>query len=219
VRRITRNCERHRIVLLLTCMGCLVAACGGAGSEAIGVDVAFDSGLPRAARDQAMRVEVYLLESCDAVSTGDRPNDAIASTHTLRDGGNGPLIGKFDPGQYGLYALAQDATCAVVAAGCSAITIEGGAQDPMSVTLGASPGVGCAADEQCVIEIGECLGPDAGAFDCSVEPDQTPCSTDGANGVCREAECCTGCWDGKKCRSGTESKRCGVGGEQCYVCE
>ncbi|MBW1905325.1 MAG: hypothetical protein JRD92_11210 [Deltaproteobacteria bacterium] len=180
------------------------------------MDVSFDSGLPRSARDQAVRVEVYVVESCAAVSMGERPDDAIAQTHVLRDAGDGPIIGNLDPGPYGLYAVAQDAECAVIAAGCSAVTIDPTAQTPLAVSLAAFSGIGCSTNAQCIIETGECA---MGVVDCSSEPDGTPCSADGADGACRAGVCCTGCWDGTTCRAGDDTTRCGAGGGLCQFCD
>jgi len=221
VSRSTRDSRCIWTALLLTSFGCLGAGCSSSSAEMIGVDVSFDSGLPRAARDQTARVEVYVVESCDAVSMGERPNDAIASTHALRDAGDGPLIGTLDPGPYGLYAVAQDATCAVVAAACSAVTIDPTAQTPLAVILSAFSGVGCAASQQCVIGTGQCLGPDGGigGVNCYVEPDGTACSVDDVEGVCLAGACCTGCWDGGRCRAGDIANRCGAGGQLCKSCD
>lgn len=209
-----------RAAWLLIAAGLVATGCSADGSEAIGVEVSFDSGLPRSARDQAVRVEVYLLESCTAVTMGDRPNVAIASTFVLRDGDGGAIGNDFDPGQYGLYAVAQDAGCAVIAAGCAAVTINIAAQDSLSVTVGAFSGAGCSVDEQCLIDTGECVGPDGGIGGgvCYAEPDETACTVDALEGVCRVGACCTGCWDGGKCRVGSEGQRCGSSGQLCERC-
>lgn len=198
----------------LVALGLMAAGCGD--TDALGVEVSFDSGLPRSARDQAVRVEVYVVESCASVSIGERPDSAIASTFALRDEGAGPSISTVDPGQYGLYAVAQDSSCAVIAAGCVPVTMDAGTVGPLSVTLRASSGPGCAADEQCNIETGECGN--GSNVDCSIEPDETPCLAGGIDGLCRMGACCTGCWDGSTCRAGDENVRCGGGGKPCELC-
>jgi hypothetical protein len=76
----------------------------------------------------------------------------------LRDGGAGPAIGIPDPGEYGLYAIAQDSNCAVVGAGCDDVTIGAAPQAAYPVELGAFAGQGCFANQQCSTETGECLG-------------------------------------------------------------
>jgi parallel beta-helix repeat protein len=142
----------------------LAAGCGGATStEGLNVEASFASGVPRSARDEAVRVEGYLLDSCDSVEVPERPNDAIGSTFMLRDGIEGPPIAAPDPGEYGLYAVALDSNCAVVAAGCDTVTIVADSQAILTVTMGAFSGGGCSAGEQCSIGTGDCLGPDGGS--------------------------------------------------------
>ena len=119
-------------------------------------EVDFDSGMPRSARDQAARVEVYLVESCANVTLGERPIPSLANTYVLRDGAAGGLGTGFEAGAYGLYGVAQDANCAVVAAGCAAVTITG-ADDVLGVTLGAVAGTGCTTDQTCSMETGNCF--------------------------------------------------------------
>ncbi len=126
------------------------------------MEASFASGVPRAARDEAVRVEGYLVASCDSVEIPERPNDAIGSTFTLRDGPEGPPIPVPDPGEYGLYAVALDSSCAVVAAGCDTVTVPTDSQATLAVTLGTFSLEGCAADEQCSIDTGACIGPDGG---------------------------------------------------------
>ncbi len=141
----------------------LVVAAAGCGSEAgfegLEVDVSFAPGVPRAARDEAVRIEVYLVDSCDSVATGERPDDALASTYTLKEGGEGAAIDVPAPGEYGVYSVAQDSSCAVVSAGCTDVTVAGGDQGPVAVELGAFSGEGCFETQQCSISTGECIGP------------------------------------------------------------
>ncbi len=163
------NTSLHSLRIAAAAIGLLAlvtAGCGGeAGSEGLNVDVTFAPGVPRAARDEAVRVEVYLLGSCDSVVMGDRPNEALDSMFVLRDGSEGPAIGIPDPGNYGLYAVAQDSNCAVVGAGCDEVSIDAAPLDSYSVELGAFSGEGCFANQQCSIETGECSGPSGDCVD------------------------------------------------------
>ena len=144
----------------------LAAGCGGeAVSEELSVEVSFAPGVPRTARDEAVRVEVYLVGSCDSVVMGDRPDDAFDSMFVLRDGNAGPAIGIPEPGQYGLYAVAQDSNCAVVGAACDEVTIDAAPQESYSVELGSFSSKGCFANQQCSIETGECTGPSGDCVD------------------------------------------------------
>ncbi len=199
-----------KIVALL---GMIAASCNSSGSESLGVEVSFAS----AARSgQPVRVEVYLVDSCDTISVGSRPDDPIMSTYGLRAGGAGPVLGAVEPGEYGLYAIAQNESCIVMAAGCVPVAIEAETKGPLSITLQGYAGAGCSVGEECVVQSGECV---QRTMDCSTEPDETPCSTDSADGLCRMGQCCVGCWDGGTCHAGDEEARCGAGGEICSLCE
>lgn len=44
------------------------------------------------------------------------------------------------------------------------------------------------------------------------------CTASGRPGLCRGGRCCTGCWDGSRCRAGTSSTQCGGGGTACANC-
>lgn len=135
----------------------LIAGCGGsAGPVGPTFEVSFDPASPRSARDQAMRVEVYLVDSCTDVTLGMRPVPALGTAEVLRGDGGGAFGIAFDDGDYGLYGLAQDADCAVVAAGCAPVAITG-TEETLSVTLGAFAGEGCAVDQYCSLETGGCL--------------------------------------------------------------
>ncbi len=160
--RIAQNLRIVGALLGVVALG--ATGCGSATStEGLNMEVSFASGVPRAARDEAIRVEGYLVASCDSVEIPERPSDAIGSTFTLRDGTEGPPIPVPDPGEYGLYAVALDSNCAVVAAGCDAVTILADSQSTLPVTMGAFFLEGCAAGEQCSIDTGACIGPDGGA--------------------------------------------------------
>ena len=129
----------------------------GCGSSTAGpsFEVSFDSTMTTSEREQAARVEVYLVESCADVSLGARPVPALASTFVLRDAGDGVLDGAFDAGDYGLYGVAQDADCAVVAAGCAPVTIAD-AGDTLAVGLSRFEGSGCTDRGVCSLQTGNC---------------------------------------------------------------
>jgi hypothetical protein len=40
----------------------------------------------------------------------------------------------------------------------------------------------------------------------------------GAAGTCRAGLCCTGCFDGTRCRAGASASSCGTGGGACAAC-
>ena len=144
----------------------LVAGCSGeTGAEGLSVDVTYAPGVPRAARDEAVRVEVFLVDSCDSVTIGERADEAIQSMFVLRDGSAGPVIAIPEPGEYGLYAVSQDSNCAVVGAGCNPVTIDAGSAEPLSVELGAFSTAGCFANQDCSLETGECNGPSGDCVD------------------------------------------------------
>jgi hypothetical protein len=103
-----------------------------------------------------MRVEVYLVDSCGDVTIGTRPVPAIASTYVLRDGEERAFGDALEAGDYGLYGIAQDGDCAVVAAGCAPVTV-GNAQDTLAVTLSAFASGGCPVDQVCSMQTGDCL--------------------------------------------------------------
>lgn len=155
---------RHRIPLLfsIVCMTSPVVGCGSSGPSGPSFEVSFDSGMPRSARDQAVRVEVYLVDSCSDVALGARPVPAVASAYVVRDG-DANALGDTEPGDYGFYGVAQDEDCAVVAAGCAPVTITGEEEDTLSVTLGSAQSEGCLADQVCSMETGNCVDGSGGA--------------------------------------------------------
>jgi hypothetical protein len=52
---------------------------------------------------------------------------------------------------------------------------------------------------------------------CGALPDGSACSVRGRAGTCRATRCCTGCWTGSRCVSGSGSA-CGAGGVLCVSC-
>lgn len=205
--------SRASTATFVTVLVSLAGACGASGGDAIDLDVSFDPGMPRSARDQAVRVEVYLLETCDNIPLGESPPEAIASTFAVRDGEMGPIAGAIEPGTYGLYALARDSNCALIAAGCNAVTVKTNTQASLGVTLGAVAEAPCPNTDECIAETGECVG----MVDpiCAGQADETPCLADTMDGTCWMGGCCTGCWDGATCRPGKQTQHCGTGGELC----
>jgi hypothetical protein len=105
---------------------------------------------------QPVRVEVYLVESCDDVTLGARPVPALASTYVSRD--QAGALGEVDPGDYGLYGVAQDVTCEVVAAGCAPVAITD-ANDALEVTLSSMQTGGCPVGVTCSVNMdtGDCI--------------------------------------------------------------
>ena len=134
----------------------LVAGCAGSAPSGPSFEVSFDSTLARSARDRAVRVEVYLVDSCAEVTLGDRSVTSIASTYVLRDGQDGAFEAPLEAGAYGLYGVAQDADCVVVAAGCAPVTITSSV-DTLAVTLSTFEGDRCSGDQVCSIQTGDCL--------------------------------------------------------------
>ena len=144
---------RHRIPVLfqLVWAAVVVTGCGGSGPAGPSFEVSFES-MARSA--QAVRVEVYLVDSCEDVTLGTRPVPAVESTYVRRD--KAGALGEVEPGDYGLYGVAQDANCAVVAAGCAPVTIES-AEDTLAVTLSGMQSGGCPLDLDCSLDTGECM--------------------------------------------------------------
>jgi hypothetical protein len=142
----------------------VVTACAGSGPGGPSFEVSFDPATPRSARDRAVRVEVYLVDSCANVTLGTRPVPAVANTYVLRGGEGGAFGDALEDGEYGLYGVAQDADCAVVAAGCAPVTITD-AQDTLAVTLRTFEGQGCSVDQYCSVETGDCLDGAGGRVD------------------------------------------------------
>jgi hypothetical protein len=55
-------------------------------------------------------------------------------------------------------------------------------------------------------------------FPCATA-DGTACTTpSGLGGLCYTGACCTGCWDGTRCRAGNAPAQCGVRGGSCATC-
>ena len=135
-----------------------LGGCGsssGSGPSGPSFAVSFHPGSARSAREEAVRVEVYLVSSCQNVELGERDVPSVASTFVLKGGDAGGFETIPPPGDYGLYGLAQDANCAVVAAGCEPVVIDSGSET-LSVRLRGFSGLGCGSGESCSMQSGEC---------------------------------------------------------------
>jgi hypothetical protein len=151
-----RFAQEIRALSWIVCAAGVVAGCASSTPDGPSFGVSFDSTLARSARDRAVRVEVHLVDSCEDVTLGLRPVAAVSSTYVLRDGEDGAFGDTPDPGDYGLYALAQDENCAVVAAGCSPVTITS-SNDTLEVTLSTFSGEGCTGGQICSMQTGDCV--------------------------------------------------------------
>jgi len=218
VRRRFTNGRVLRVVAL-TAWALLTIGCS-ASSTTLDVQADFDATVPQSVRDQAMRVDTYLVASCADVSMGDPPASSVASTFVLRDGSTGTFGGSLEPGQYGLYAFARDAACVVVAAGCDGVTIGAGMEGPLLVTLTEFTGTGCPLGQLCSVETGECLGQDGdvNACDATCDTCDTGCCRDdcgGAGAVCDLS--CNDCTCGFDCRKADSCTATCTAGADCQV--
>ncbi len=202
---------------IIGCLSSLLLGCAGGGATQIEVEVT----LPEPMNLQTERVEVFLVQSCgpEHVDPGKKPSEWLASVYTLRDDTLDSLDssdGGFMPGQYGLYAVAQDGDCAVVAQRCIELELNSEAQDPVIIELEPWSGTGCSDGVSCSLETGQCPEP---VTDCSVAKEGRSCLLEDVAGLCRQGKCCTGCWTGSACATGDEATRCGIGGGLCQLCE
>lgn len=141
----------------MVCAAAVVTGCADAGPDGPSFEVSFDSTMARSDRDRAVRVEVYLVDSCGDVTLGTRPVPAVASTYVLKGGGGEGAFGDpLEAGDYGLYGVAQDEDCAVVAAGCAPVTIAD-RHERLAVTLRTFAGAGCSLDQVCSVPTGDCV--------------------------------------------------------------
>lgn len=134
----------------------LLLSCSGSDPSGPRFEVSFDSSLARGAANEAVRVELYLVDACSDVELGVRPVPALATATVLRDGVSGGFDVLPASGEYGLYGVAQDADCAVMAAGCETVIVTD-ATETLAVTLGSVDRPGCPAEEECSLASGECV--------------------------------------------------------------
>ncbi|MEM7605095.1 MAG: hypothetical protein AAF411_07030 [Myxococcota bacterium] len=139
-----------------------LAACAGEYE----VSIAFD---PPELVDEAVSIEVAVVESCDVVSP-DGAFRTVRSRSTLGASGGAAPLGDLPPGTYALAARATDAACGTLAFGCRAIEVSSGGSGTLSVTLVAAVGQACEAAE---CTAGRCDDADAG-IDMATEAMATP---------------------------------------------
>ena len=96
------------------------------------MDISFAPGTRTEAREQTVRAEAYLVSSCEQVWMGTVSKSALTSTYVLSNDESGPAGGSFEHGDYGLYAVARDDECEVIAAGCAEVTIDENTEGPLS---------------------------------------------------------------------------------------
>jgi len=155
---------RGQIRAILTLASTAMLLCGCGGSEAAGpsFEVSFDSSLARSGLGAPTRVELYLLDDCGDVTLGERGVPAIATATIVKDGTAGRFQDALTPGEFGIYGVAQDDDCAVVAAACAPVTIEAEG-DVLALTLSRFDAPGCAAEQFCSRQSGECVDGSGGA--------------------------------------------------------
>jgi hypothetical protein len=69
----------------------------------------------------------------------------------------------------------------------------------------------------CTVSADECSTGDCVSHTCLVKP-ATGILCASGQGICQMGICCTGCWNGSTCQTGTTSQFCGKGGELCQSC-
>ena len=107
----------------------LLASCGDGGYA---ISIRFE---PADLATQADVVSVYLVRSCpDEAAIGTPPSDPARSVDVHRGEDAAPL-GHTEGGHYALQAIARSEACAVVAAGCQAVTLESGGEGTLAVVV------------------------------------------------------------------------------------
>jgi len=136
---------------------------------------------------RAVRVDVWLIRSCDEVTVGDVPGSSLRSL-TIVDGASTEPIGAVDQDLYGLYGRAWEDGCTLFAAGCAEVAVRAGGDGELVVALDElSPTRGCDAEEEC---IGGRCRPRGGDGDADADAD---CEPGGAQ-CSQHADCCSaGC--------------------------
>ncbi len=157
---------RHAAWLLLAFVLLLVSCSGGEYS----IVVRFES---PALADQVDRVEVFLVDSCGTLAeTGAAPGSPVGRLD-LRRGTTTTTFSAVSAGSYGLYGRGFDgATCQVVAAGCSTVTLEAGGSGELVVTLETINGPLCPSGMRCaagVCGVADAQVPDGGMMDATTD--------------------------------------------------
>lgn len=165
------------------------------------------------------------------IHSGDCTGPDVYAVEVRTDGTSGgmptppPVLGK---GSYGLTAEARDATCNVIARGCTVLDLPKDGAVVVNLTRLSPTTLACAPD---LCLTGTCTAADAGppmdggldaGGDAGTDAGPPACSTEGercpSGGICHAGGCCTGCWSGVSCFSGTEPAGCGPAEGACAVC-
>lgn len=141
--------------LLALGAGLMLEGCADPAPSGPVFEVSFDSSLARSNGGEPTRVELYLVDDCADVPMGTRSVDATAETVIVRDGSSGGFGRDVPLGDFGLYGVAQDDDCAIVAAGCTPVTITEDART-LAITLSRFDAPGCPVDQFCSRQTGEC---------------------------------------------------------------
>jgi|GEM_PF-2623170 len=167
------------------------------------------------------------------IRTGSCEGAAIFTDDIAMGEGTGMTPSELADGTYYFYAEARSANCGALATGCTVVTV------PITTGSVAVQLLAATAPPRCEASIcntGVCGQPDAGQMDLGVDlgrpdlgppPDfgmdpctgaATPCGDGPTAGLCRNDNCCPGCWDGTVCWDGTANIQCGDRGAMCTTC-
>lgn len=135
-------------------LACAAAACS---DDRPALRLAYD---PPALGDAAAALSAYLVRDCPPDAVLGAPPAAPLATAVVPAYETPSLLDDADEGDYGVHVIARDAQCAVVAAGCRHVRIDGSG-GTLDVILTAPPSSeGCPAEEMCVggacVQGGEC---------------------------------------------------------------
>lgn len=147
----------------------LLCACGGEYDVRLQV-------VPPALLEQASHVELGVVPSCE----GELDEGPVLGNPLVRfaPGDSPPALGDSETGSRGLYARLVNASCEVIASGCSPVNLSAGGSDILRVIVRDASGNACAAGESC--RAGACIaggGIDASTTDALVDagpPDVDP---------------------------------------------
>lgn len=123
-----------------------VASCGD-GGQSYRVIVRFaEDGIAM----RGDRIEIALLDRCDADQLGAPPPSSARRLEVLR-GDVPPAFGEVEAGRRGLYARVFDEdNCAVIAAGCSPVVLEEGGDGSLVVEIGPIAERTCPGGTRCI---------------------------------------------------------------------
>ncbi|MGE3636676.1 MAG: hypothetical protein AB7P00_42635, partial [Sandaracinaceae bacterium] len=149
--------EQSQLGIALTLAVCLAACDGGPVRVSV-------RPVPDSLAQQLQRVEVSVIDSCDAQTLGEPPVSAEVTVEATR-AMPAMELGGATRGPHGLYARGWDEGCEVIAAGCDDVEIGNG---DLEVIVAPVSGPGCAASETCVAQ--RCVArADAGAPDAGLD--------------------------------------------------